>query len=77
MNLAMYGKSYHVLYVNEILISTNDINFIHDTEKFWSNNLEMKDLDDASLRVRFTRSLKIHNRRSNKIYNSKLIMTRI
>ena len=37
-----------VLYVDDILLASNDINMLHETKKFLMNNFEMKDLGDAS-----------------------------
>ena len=37
-----------VLYVEDILLATNDINLLRDTKKFLSNNFEMKDLGNVS-----------------------------
>ena len=37
-----------ILYVNDILLVTNDLNLLRDTKKFMSNNFEMKDLGYAS-----------------------------
>ena len=37
-----------VLYVDYILLTTNDISMLHETKRFISSNFEMKDLGDAS-----------------------------
>ena len=37
-----------LLYVDDILLATNDLNLLHDTKKFLSNNFEMKYLGDTS-----------------------------
>ena len=37
-----------VLYVDNILLATNDLNLLRDIKKFMSNNFEMKDLGNAS-----------------------------
>lgn len=49
-----------VLYVDDILLATNDINLLHDTKRFLSKNFEMKDLGDAS----FVLGIEIHRDRS-------------
>ena len=36
------------LYVNEILLATNDLNLLRDTKQFLSNNFDMKNLGNAS-----------------------------
>ena len=52
-----------VLYVDDILLATNDIGILHDTKSFLSNHFEMKDFDDAS----FVLGIKIHRDRSRGI----------
>lgn len=37
-----------VLYVDDILIASNDFSLLHDVKKFLSNTLEIKDMDEAS-----------------------------
>ncbi|KAJ9554358.1 hypothetical protein OSB04_018403 [Centaurea solstitialis] len=37
-----------ILYVDDILIATNDLALLHDTKKFLAKHFEMKDLSDAS-----------------------------
>ena len=37
-----------VLYVDDILLATNDIGMLHETKRFISRNFKMKDLGDAS-----------------------------
>ena len=37
-----------VLYVNDILLASNDISFLQETMKFLTKNFEMKDLGEAS-----------------------------
>ena len=41
-----------VLYVDDILLATNDIGLLHETKKFQSKKFEMKDLGDASFVLR-------------------------
>lgn len=52
-----------VLYVDDILLATNDIGMLHETKKFLSNNFEMKDLGDAS----FVLGIQIQRDRSHGI----------
>ena len=37
-----------VLYINDILLTTNNIGILHETKRFISRNFKMKDLGDAS-----------------------------
>jgi len=37
-----------VLYVDDILLTCNDKNMLHETKNFLSSNFDMKDLGDAS-----------------------------
>ena len=52
-----------VLYVDDILLATNDIGILHDTKSFLSKHFEMKDLGDAS----FVLGIEIHQDRSRGI----------
>jgi len=52
-----------VLYVDDILLATNDIGMLHETKRFLSRNFEMKDLGDAS----FVLGIQIHRDRSRGI----------
>ena len=54
---------YLVLYVDDILLATNDIGMLHETKRFLSMKFEMKDLDDAS----FMLGIQIHRDRSRGI----------
>jgi len=45
-----------VLYVDDILLATNDIGMLHKTKRFLSRNFEMKDLGDTS----FVLGIQIH-----------------
>ncbi|XP_020591553.1 putative disease resistance protein RGA3 [Phalaenopsis equestris] len=49
-----------ILYVDDILLATNDISMLHETKRFLSINFEMKDLGDAS----FVLGIQIHRDRS-------------
>ena len=52
-----------VLYVDDILLASNDIDLLHETKRFLSNKFEMKDLGDAS----FVLGIQIHRDRSRGI----------
>ena len=52
-----------VLYVDGILLATNDIGMLHETRRFLSKKFEMKDLGDAS----FVLGIQIHRDRSRGI----------
>ena len=54
---------YLVLYVDDILLATNDIGMVHETKRFLSKKFEMKDLGDAS----FVLGIQIHRNRSHGI----------
>ena len=49
-----------ILYVDDILLATNDIGLLYETKRFLSRNFEMKDLGDAS----FVLGIQIHRDRS-------------
>ena len=44
-----YGSKYIflLLYVDDILLASNDIGLLHETKSFLGKNFEMKDLGDA------------------------------
>jgi len=52
-----------VLYADDILLATNNIDMLHETKKFMSGNFETKDLGDAS----FVLGIQIHRDRSRGI----------
>ena len=61
-----FSRSKHiflVLYVDEILLATNNIGIMHDTKSFLSKHFEMKNLGNAS----FVLVIKIHRNRSRYI----------
>ena len=52
-----------VLYVDDILLASNDIGLLHETKRFLSKKFEMKDLGDAS----FVLGIQVHRDRSRGI----------
>ena len=54
--LSRSNHIYLVLYVDHILLATNDIGMLHETKRFISKKFEMKDLGDAS----FVLGIQIH-----------------
>ena len=52
-----------VLYVDDILLATNDIGLLHENKRFLSNNFKIVDLGDVS----FVLGIKIHQDRSRGI----------
>ncbi|GMP36789.1 hypothetical protein CsSME_00008798 [Camellia sinensis var. sinensis] len=52
-----------VLYVDDILLASNNLGMIHETKKFLTRNFEMKDLGEAS----FVIGIEIHRDRSRGI----------
>ena len=58
-----YGSKHIFLYVDDILLATNDIGMLHETKRILSRNFEMKDLGDTS----FVLGIQIHRDRSQGI----------
>ena len=52
-----------VLYVDDILLATNDMRLLHEVKKFLSEHFDMKDMGEASYVI----SIKIHRDRSQGI----------
>ena len=52
-----------VLYVDDILLASSNIGFMHETKRFLAKNFEMKDLGDAS----FVLGIQIHRDHSRSI----------
>jgi len=52
-----------VLYVDDILLASNDLGFLHETKQFLSQNFEMKDLGEASYVI----GIEIHRDRKQRI----------
>jgi len=41
-----------ILYVDDILLATNDLGLLYETKKFLSSNFETKDMGEASYVIR-------------------------
>ena len=52
-----------VLYVDDILLASSDVNLLLDTKKFLSSKFDMKDLGEAS----FILGIEIHWDRENRV----------
>ena len=52
-----------VLYVDDILLASNDMGLLHETKKFLTQNFEMKDMGEASYVI----GIEIHRDRTRKI----------
>ena len=52
-----------VLYVDDILLATNDKGMLYEVKQFLSNNFDMKDMGEASYVI----GIKIHRERSRAI----------
>lgn len=50
-----------VLYVDDILLASSDMNLMHETKRFLHNNFDMKDLGEAS----YVLGIEIHRNRSH------------
>ena len=50
-----------ILYVDDILLASSDVNLLLETKKFLSSNFDMKNLDEAS----FVIGIEIHRDRRN------------
>jgi len=52
-----------ILYVDDILLATNDLGLLHETKKFLSSNFEMKDMGEESYVI----GIKIFQNRSQRL----------
>ena len=52
-----------VLYVDDILLTSNDLNFLFETKQMLTTHFDMKDLSDAS----FVLGIEIHRDRSHEV----------
>jgi hypothetical protein len=39
---------FFILYVDDILLATNDLGLLYEIKKFLSNNFEMKDMEEET-----------------------------
>nr|GEY93960.1 putative zinc finger, CCHC-type [Tanacetum cinerariifolium]GEZ07262.1 putative zinc finger, CCHC-type [Tanacetum cinerariifolium] len=64
--LKMSGSNFIilVLYVNDILLASNNIDLLHESKRFLSRNFDMKDLGEASYVI----EIEIHRDRANGIF---------
>jgi len=42
------GVRFLILYIDDILLATNDLGLLHETKKFLTRNFEVKDMDEVS-----------------------------
>ena len=49
-----------MLYVDDIILASSDIGLLHETKRFLSNNVEMKDLNNASFVLAIQKILIMH-----------------
>jgi hypothetical protein len=54
-----------ILYVNDILLASSDVNLLLETKRFLSSNFDMKDLGEAS----FILGIEIHRDRRNEYWD--------
>ena len=65
-----------ILYIDDILLATNDLGLLHETKKFLSRNFEVKDMGEVSYVIRIEI---FHNRSqgllglSQKVYINKVL----
>ena len=53
-----------VLYIDDILVATNDLCLLHDTKRYLSNNFEIKDMREASYVI----GIKIFQNKSQELF---------
>ena len=54
---------YHVLYMDDILLATNDVGTLYEVKQFLSKNFDIKDISEAYYAI----GIKIHRERSRGI----------